>query len=74
MAYIKEGMLPKDSFEVEKIKRKAPKYWLLREEKLYKHSYIGLCLLCVHLEVIELLQELHDGICSSHTEGHTIAH
>ena len=74
MAYIKDGMLLEDSFKVEKIWCKAPKYWLLREGKLYKCLYTGPCLLCVHPEAIELLQELHDGICGNHTERQTLAH
>lgn len=52
MAYIIDRMLPEDSFDAKKIKRKAPRYWLSREGKLYKCSYIGSCLLCVHLEAI----------------------
>lgn len=55
MAYIKDRMLPKDSFDAEKIRCKAPGYWLSREGKLYRRSYIDPCLLCVHLEAIELL-------------------
>jgi len=31
--------------------------------------------LCLHLEQVnELLAELHDGVCGSHVEGHSLAH
>ena len=55
--------------------RKAPRYWLFEKQKLYKHSYTGPYLLCVHLEVVgPLLKELHEGICRSHTGGRSLAH
>ena len=57
------------------IRRSAPRYWLSGEQKLYKCSYSGPYLLCVHPEAVEpLLEELHEGICGSHTEGKSLAH
>ena len=42
---------------------------------LYKRSFSGPYLLCIHLEALELLlEELHEGICGSHTRGRSIAH
>ena len=44
-------------------------------QKLYKRSFSGPYLLCVHPEMTELLlEELHEGICRSHTGGRSLAH
>ena len=75
VTFLKQGLLPEDKGEAEKIHRKAPRYWLSEEQKLYKRSHSGPYLLCVHLEVMEpLLKELHEGICGSHTEGRSLAY
>lgn len=38
-------------------------------------SYSGPYLLCVHPEAVEpLLEELHEGICESHTGGRSLVH
>lgn len=67
VAFLKEGMLPPEKGEVEKIRRNAPHFWLFEEQKLYKCSFSRPYLLCIHLEVVEpLLEELHEGICGSH--------
>ena len=57
------------------MRRKAPCYRLSEKQKLYKHSYTGPYLLCVHQEVVgPLLEELHEGICGSHTGGRSLAY
>ena len=61
--------------EVEKIRKKAPRYWLSKGHKLYKRSHSGPYLLCVHPETMELLlEELHERICGSHMGGRYLAH
>lgn len=73
--FLKEGTLPKGRTMAEKICRKAPRYYLLKEQKLYKRSYSGPYLLCVHLKAVEdLLEELHEGICGNHTKGKSLSH
>jgi len=73
--YLREDILPKDKSEAEKIRRKTPRFWLFENQKLYKCSFSRPHLLCVHLEVIELLlEELHEGICGSHTGGRSLSH
>ena len=68
VSFLKDGVLFEDRFEAEKIRRKAPQYWLSKEQKLYKRLFSGPHLLCVHLEVVEpLLEELHEGIYGRHT-------
>ncbi|XP_050242344.1 uncharacterized protein LOC126691335 [Quercus robur] len=68
-------ILPEEKIEVEKIRRKAPRFWLSEDKKLYKRSFFGPYLLCVHPEMLEsLLEELHEGICGSHTGRRSLSH
>ena len=73
--FLKEDVLPKDKPEVDKVRRKAPLFWLFEDQKLYKRSFSGLYFLCIHLEALELLlEELHEEICGSHTGGRSLSH
>ena len=73
--FLKEDILPEKKLEADKIRRKATRFWLSENQKLYKHSFSGPYLLCVHLEMIEsLLEELHEGIYKNHTSGRSLAH
>ena len=73
--FLKCDVLPEEKLEAEKIWRNAPRFWLSRDHKLYKRSYSGPYLLCIHLKASEsLLEELHEGICGSHTGGRSLAH
>lgn len=75
VSFLKDGVLPDDKGEAEKIQRKAPCFWLSEEQKLYKRTFSGPYLLCVHPEVVEpLLEELHEGIYGSHTGGRSLSH
>ena len=68
--FLKDDVLPEEKSEAEKIRRNAPRFWLSKDHKLYKRSYAGPYLLCIHLEASELLlKELHEWICGSHTGG-----
>ena len=70
-----ETFLKQGSLLEEKVRRAAPRYWMFEEQKLYKHSYSGPYLLCVHQEAVEpLLEELHEGIYGSHKRGRSLAH
>ena len=67
--------MSEEKIEADKIRRKATSYWLSEDHKLYKSSFSGPYLLCVYSELIELLlEELHEGICGSHTGGISLAH
>ncbi|XP_075642011.1 uncharacterized protein LOC142613521 [Castanea sativa] len=71
----KENILPKGKSEADKVRRKAPRFWLFEDQKLYKRSFSGSYLLCIHLEAAELLlEELHEGIYGSHTGGRSLSH
>ena len=73
--FLREGTLPREKGEADKIRRKAPCFWLSEEQKLYKCSFSGQYFLCVHPEAVEpLLEELHEGICGSHAVGRSLFH
>ena len=73
--FLKEDILPEDKSEADKVRRKAPRFWLSENQKLYKRSFSVPYLLCVHPKAVELiLEELHEGICGSHTGGRSLSH
>ena len=73
--FLKEDILPEEKSEADKIRRKASRFWLSEDQKLYKRSFFGPYLLYVHLEASELiLEELHEGICGRHTGGMSLSH
>ena len=73
--FLKEDILPEDKSKADKVRRKAPRFWLSENQKLYKRSFSGPYLLCIHPEAVELiLEELHEGICESHTGGRSLSH
>ena len=61
---LKEDILPKSKSEADKVRRKAPWFWLSKDQKVYNRSFFGPYLLCIHPEAVKLLiEELHEGIC-----------
>ena len=73
--FLKGDTLPEEKSKAEKILRKAPRFWLFEDHKLYKRSYSRPYLLCIHPEASELLlEELHEGIYGSHTKGRSLSH
>lgn len=75
VSFLIEGALPKEKAKAKKVQRRPPQYWLSKQQKLYRQSYAGPYLLCVHPEAVEvLLEELHEGICGGHTGGRSLAH
>ncbi|XP_075671041.1 uncharacterized protein LOC142640683 [Castanea sativa] len=68
--FLKDNILPEEKVEADNVRRKAPQFWLSENHKLYKRSFYGSYLLCIHPNAMEpLLEELHVGICGSHTGG-----
>ena len=68
--FLEKDVLPEEKSEADKVRRKGPRFWLSEDRKLYKRSFSGPYLLCVHPEASEsLLEELHEGVCGSHTGG-----
>ncbi|XP_050267271.1 uncharacterized protein LOC126712106 [Quercus robur] len=75
LKFLESDILPEEKVEAEKIRRKAPWYWLSEDKKLYKRSFSGPYLLCVPPETSKsILEELHEGICGSHTGGRSLSH
>ena len=75
VVFLKDDILPEVKSEAEKIRRNTTRFWLSKDHKLYKHSYSGPYLLCVHPEASELLlEELYEGICGSHIGGRSLSH
>ena len=73
--FLKKDLLLEKRSEADKVRRKATRFWLSKNQKLYKRSFSGPYLLCVHPEMTELLlEELHEGICRSHTGGRSLAY
>uniref|UniRef100_A0A2N9G491 Uncharacterized protein n=1 Tax=Fagus sylvatica TaxID=28930 RepID=A0A2N9G491_FAGSY len=75
LAYLKDDILPADRKEADRIRRIAPRYWVSKEGNLYRRSFTGPYLRCVHLDTVQnLLWEIHEGICGGHTGGRSLAH
>ena len=75
LKFLESDTLLEEKIEAEKIRRKAPRFWLSEDKKLYKRSFSGPYLLCIHFEMSEsFLEELHEGICGSHTGGGSLSH
>ena len=72
--FLKEDILPEEKSKADKVQRKACQFWLSEDLKLYKRFFSGPYLLCIHPEASELLLELHEGICGSHTRGRSLSH
>ena len=49
--FLREDTLPEERIEADKVRRKATKSWLFENQKLYKRSFSGPYLLCVHPEM-----------------------
>ena len=73
--FLVEDRVLDDESEANKIRRLAPRYWLSANRKLYRRSFGGPYLLCLHpKKVNELLAELHEGVCGGHAERRSLAH
>ena len=73
--FLEKDILPEEKSEAEKVRRKAPQFWLSEDRKLYKRSFFNPYLLYVHSEASEsLLEELHEGVYGSHTRGRSLSH
>ena len=73
--FLAEDRIPDDEKEANKIRRVAARYWLSRDQKLYRRSFGGPYLLCLHPEKVgQILAKLHEGVCGSHVGGRSLAH
>ena len=63
LLFLENDILPEEKLEVEKVRRKTLWFWMSEDKRLYKRSFSGLYLLCVHLNALEsFLEELHEGV------------
>ena len=75
MLFLKEDILLEGKSKADKVQRTAPRFWLFEDQKLYKRSFSGPYLLCIHLEASNLLlEELHEGICGRHIGARCLSH
>jgi hypothetical protein len=75
LAYLKKDVLPEDQKEADRIRRIAPRDWVSKEGHLYKRSYTGPYLRCVHPDIVQdLLWEIHEGVYGGHTGGRSLAY
>ena len=73
--FLKNDILSEEKGEADKVRKRAPRFWLSEDQKLYKCSFSGLYLLCIHPKAVDpLLEELHEGICGSHTWGKSLSY
>ena len=49
--FLRDDTLPEEKIEADKVQRKATKFWLFKNQKLYKRSFSGPYLLCVHPKI-----------------------
>uniref|UniRef100_A0A2N9I3J5 Uncharacterized protein n=1 Tax=Fagus sylvatica TaxID=28930 RepID=A0A2N9I3J5_FAGSY len=62
LAYLKDDILPANRKEADCIRRLAPRYWVSKEGNLYRRSFTGPYLRCVHPDTVQnLLWEIHEG-------------
>ena len=75
LLYLERDILLEEKSEAEKVQRKALRFWMFEDKKLYKRSFSRPYLLCVHPDASKsLLKELHEGVCGSHTGGRSLSH
>lgn len=73
--YLKDGTQPNDSAAAFRVRAQASRYWLSLEQKLYKRSFSGPYLRCVHPKLVQnVLFKLHEGSCGSYTGGILLTH
>ncbi|XP_028098274.1 uncharacterized protein LOC114297987 [Camellia sinensis] len=75
ITFLKDRVLPEEKKAANKIRAKSERFWLSPSEALYKKSFTGPLLKCVHPAKVEaFLYEIHEGISGSHTGGRSLAY
>uniref|UniRef100_A0A2N9IYR7 Uncharacterized protein n=1 Tax=Fagus sylvatica TaxID=28930 RepID=A0A2N9IYR7_FAGSY len=60
LGYIRDNKLPEDKKEARMIKQKAPRFWVSEEGQLYRRSFTGPYLLCVHPDKADALKYVQE--------------
>ena len=75
ITFLFDGTLPNDIKEAEKVRRTSAQFRLSEDRRLYRRSFGGPYMLCLHSsKTAELLVEFHEGICGGHSGGRSFAH
>ena len=75
ISFLSDGSLPTDSKELEKVRRTSAHFYLFEDKKLYRRSFGGPYLLCLHPnKVNELLVKLYERMCGGHSGGMSLSH
>ncbi|GMP46975.1 hypothetical protein CsSME_00014929 [Camellia sinensis var. sinensis] len=75
IAFLKDRILPEEKKAANKIRAKSERFWLFPSGALYKMSFTGLFLKCVHPDKMEaFLYEIHEDIYGSHIGGRFLAY
>ena len=73
--FLAEDQVLDDEKEANRVRQVASQYWLSANRKLYRRSFGGPYLLCLHLEKVNgLSAKLYNGVCDNHVEGRSLAH
>ena len=69
LEYLTTGSILTEKSEARRIKYRSTRYHIINGV-LYKRGYTIPYLWCDHLaQVIDILQEIHEGVCDSHIGG-----
>lgn len=75
VVFLKEEKLPDGHKKTHKIRLKSARFSLTTERHLYRTSFTGPLLRCVHPSQVEdFLCDIHEGVCGSHTGGSSLVH
>ncbi|XP_075670508.1 uncharacterized protein LOC142640334 [Castanea sativa] len=73
--FLSEDRTLEDEKEAARVRRTAAHYRLSADRKLYRRSFKGPYLQCLHPnQARELLVELYGGVCGSHVGGRSLTH
>ncbi|XP_034570610.1 uncharacterized protein [Setaria viridis] len=73
IALITDQLAPNDNVEHEKLAQRSANYVVIGTELYKKAASTGIMMKCVlHIKGIELLDEIHSGICGSHAASGTL--
>ena len=72
--YLLHGDLPKNKNKTRNLRIRAARHALIGKH-LYRKFFIGPYLRCLNPEDAQrLLEEIHQGVCSNHSRGRSLAH
>ena len=74
ISYLRDGLLPEDKEEAQKLRIRATRF-VLMDEVLYKRGFSQLCLWCLTPnESNNVLRDIHEGACENHSRARALIH